>query len=255
MLRGCFYLFFYFLIWPTLSYRDPGIDMMDCLDKGEELDACAKQTVENFRETMDTGVPELQLPVLDPLHLKLIVFKFYNLTTELFDVDFFGFKKFILKSSNVDKKNRTWVIKLSIPTLNSVGMYRMFGTIWNFDFGQSTGDESFSADSVDVTAKLSIAPKGNNVEVTDLQLSIEMEHINLELECLFPRNGACCPEKYLKSCNSVLTKTVLRFINQDGKNFIKEFQPEISKKMGVVLKDYFNKAIASAESRYLIDYA
>eukprot|EP00092_Neocalanus_flemingeri_P092760 GFUD01117809.1.p1 GENE.GFUD01117809.1~~GFUD01117809.1.p1 ORF type:complete len:211 (-),score=40.13 GFUD01117809.1:111-743(-) len=210
MFRGCFYLFFYFLIWPTLSYRDPGIDMMDCLDKGEELDACAKQTVENFRETMDTGVPELQLPVLDPLHLKLIVFKFYNLTTELFDVDFFGFKKFILKSSNVDKKNRTWVIKLSIPTLNSVGMYRMFGTIWNFDFGQSTGDE---------------------------------------------RNGACCPEKYLKSCNSVLTKTVLRFINQDGKNFIKEFQPEISKKMGVVLKDYFNKAIASAESRYLIDYA
>eukprot|EP00092_Neocalanus_flemingeri_P083162 GFUD01104341.1.p2 GENE.GFUD01104341.1~~GFUD01104341.1.p2 ORF type:complete len:134 (-),score=37.96 GFUD01104341.1:141-542(-) len=133
-------------------------------------------------------------------------------------------------------------------------MYRLFGTIPpNFDLGLSTGAERFSADSVDVTAKLTIGPKGKKIEVTDLQLSLELDDINLELECLFPRNGACCPKKYLKSCNSILTKTVLRFINRDGKNFVKEFQPEISAKIGVILKDYFNKAIASVESQYLIE--
>ena len=64
------------------------------------------RTLESFRETMDTGIPELGVPPIDPIHLKLIDFKFYNLTVEFFDVNMFGFKGFSLKSSNVDKKKR-----------------------------------------------------------------------------------------------------------------------------------------------------
>ena len=32
-----------------------------------------------------------------------------------------------------------------------------------------------------------------------------------------------------------------RFINKDGKKFIEKFQPEISRKTGIILKDYLNK--------------
>eukprot|EP00092_Neocalanus_flemingeri_P026908 GFUD01029168.1.p1 GENE.GFUD01029168.1~~GFUD01029168.1.p1 ORF type:complete len:238 (-),score=47.82 GFUD01029168.1:4286-4969(-) len=204
-------VFISLLICQVLSYRDPGKDMMACVDRGELINTCAEQTLEDFRENMETGVSELQLPILDPIHIKLIDFKFYNLTTEFFDVDLSGFKSFRIKDSKVDKKRRTWDIKLALPTINAVGMYKMFGTIPpNLDLGVSTGEERFSADSVIVTAKLKLGPKGKNIQVTDLQLSLELGGINLELECLFPRNGACCPRKYLKSCNSVLTKTVLR---------------------------------------------
>ena len=106
-------------------------------------------------------------------------------------------------------------------------------------------------------AKLRLGSEGGKIVVTSLDLSIELDKIKLELECLFPRKGACCPKKHLKSCNPVLAKTVLRyvlasirvvvirllfrFINRDGKNFVKEFQPEISQKIGVILKDYFSK--------------
>merc|ERR1719483_679134 len=227
---------------------------MNCVDREDDLNACAAQMLENFRDTMESGIPELGLPPIDPIHLELIDFKFYNLTTEFIDVDLFGFKGFSLRSSNIDKKQRTWDIQLTLPTISAVGMYKLFGTIPpNLDLGLSSGDERFSADSVEVFAKLSLGSKGKSVEVTDLDLSIELDDINLELECLFPRKGACCPKKYLKSCNSVLAKTVLRFINRDGKNFVKEFQPEISKKIGVILKGYFNKAIANTEARYLIE--
>ena len=51
-------------------------------------------------------MPELGFPILDPIHIKLINFKFFNLTTEFFDVDLFGFKNFRLKNSVVDKKHR-----------------------------------------------------------------------------------------------------------------------------------------------------
>ena len=62
--------------------------------------------IENFRATMETGLPELQIPPLDPIHLNLIDFKFLNLTVEFFDLDLFGFKGFTLKSSIVDKTKR-----------------------------------------------------------------------------------------------------------------------------------------------------
>ena len=69
----------------------------------------------------------------------------------------------------------------------------------------------FSANSVDVTAKLTIGPKEDKVEVTNLIMTIELDDINLEMECLFPSNGKCCPEKYLKSSNSIFSKTVHRY--------------------------------------------
>ena len=68
------------------------------------------------------------------------------------------------------------------------------------------------------------------------------------------RNGRCCPRKYLKSCNTILSKTVhrypflqyhnylsfdmLRLVNSDSQAFIKRFQPEISSQVSPVLKNY-----------------
>ena len=55
---------------------------------------------------METGVPELDLPVLDPIRLEQINFKFYNLTTQFNQVDVFGFKNFKLLDSTIDKQKR-----------------------------------------------------------------------------------------------------------------------------------------------------
>ena len=70
----------------------------------------------------------------------------------------------------------------------------------------------FSADKVFVncTLILNTNPTGDGVIVQDILINVDLEGINLEMECLFPRNGKCCPKKYLKSCNTILTKTILR---------------------------------------------
>eukprot|EP00091_Calanus_sinicus_P002210 TRINITY_DN12249_c0_g1_i1.p1 TRINITY_DN12249_c0_g1~~TRINITY_DN12249_c0_g1_i1.p1 ORF type:complete len:221 (-),score=32.53 TRINITY_DN12249_c0_g1_i1:189-851(-) len=167
------FLIFSYFTNPTWCFQDPGIDLMTCIDGGQDLNACAEKTLEGFRKTMDTGLPELGLPPIDPMHLELIDFNFYNLTVEFFDLNMFGFKGFSLKSSNVDKKKRTWDIKLSLPKINAVGMYKMFGTIPpGLDLGLSTGDERFSADSVDAFARLTLGAQGNQITVTGLDLSI-----------------------------------------------------------------------------------
>ena len=68
----------------------------------------------------------------------------------------------------------------------------------------------FTADKVSVDATLVLVPQGDGVKVSDVKIGVDLEGIYLEMECLFPRNGKCCPKKYLKSCNTILTKTILR---------------------------------------------
>ena len=57
--------------------------------------------------------------------------------------------------------------------------------------------------------------EGGKILVTDFDMNLGLENIKVELECLFPKDGKCCPEKYLKSCNSILTKVVLRSVSSD----------------------------------------
>ena len=55
---------------------------------------------------MEVGVPELGIPVLEPVHLGIIDFKFYNLTVKFLDINMKGFKTFQLHTSSLDKHKR-----------------------------------------------------------------------------------------------------------------------------------------------------
>ena len=98
---------------------------MNCVDDGGDLNDCAAQYVlctlyihlnllswifirllETFRSLMETGIPELEVPPMDPIHIELIDFKFFNLTIEFLDVYMRGFKNFTLEKSSVDKEGR-----------------------------------------------------------------------------------------------------------------------------------------------------
>lgn len=64
------------------------------------------RTMEDFRDVMETGIEELDLPPLDPIYVEAIEFRFFNLTIEILDVYMKGFRNFKLEKSNVDKDGR-----------------------------------------------------------------------------------------------------------------------------------------------------
>ena len=95
--------------------------MMMCVDKNNDVDSCAfrfpneysrgklldllncYRTFEVMRDVMEVGVPELNIPVLEPVFLGLIDFKFYNLTVQFIDISMKGFKTFKLIDSHLNK--------------------------------------------------------------------------------------------------------------------------------------------------------
>ena len=56
---------------------------------------------------METGIPHLDLPPLDPMSIDRIGFTFWNLTAEFLDTKLRGFKGFRMKYSRVDKQKRS----------------------------------------------------------------------------------------------------------------------------------------------------
>ena len=55
---------------------------------------------------METGIPELNLPPLDPLSIDEINFKFFDAHIDFSDVVFRGFKNNAIKSNTIDKDKR-----------------------------------------------------------------------------------------------------------------------------------------------------
>ena len=56
-----------------------------------------------MRDVMEVGVPEMNIPVLEPVFLGLIDFKFYNLNVQFIDVTMKGLKSFKLLDSHLNK--------------------------------------------------------------------------------------------------------------------------------------------------------
>ena len=59
-----------------------------------------------MRSVMEVGVPEIGIPVLEPIKLGIIDFKFYNLTTQFIDITMKGFKTFQVLDSQLNKSKR-----------------------------------------------------------------------------------------------------------------------------------------------------
>jgi len=199
-------------IMVSFMLADPADDMVECLGGGQDLDSCTAQTLENFRANMETGLPELGLPPIDPMTIDEIGFKFFEVNAAFKNTKLRGFKDFKLESSKVDKQKRTWTISLFLPEMKSSGSYELAGKFPpNLDLGSSAGEERLSASDVRLTGEMKLGTRpGDKILVKELDLIPDFNNIDLELECLFPKDGKCCPDKFLKSCNPGLARIVLK---------------------------------------------
>ena len=64
------------------------------------------RTFDQMKEVMEVGVPELGIPVLEPVTLHQVEFKFFNLTVQFIDLVVRGLKSSQLLTSNLKKNHR-----------------------------------------------------------------------------------------------------------------------------------------------------
>jgi len=247
------------LILPSLARAqnfDPGRNLAQCVDGGVDLNTCTERMVNSIRPIMSTGIPGLNppLPPLDPMYVDKIAFNFAQVNMEFKDLNIEGLKEYQLRSSNVDKAAREWKLVMFIPRLEVKGRYKLTGEL-GIDLGVSEGPETFNATDTTIDGTGYLTSVGGKINVQKLDLKMKLGKVAIALDCLFPKdNGDCCPEKGFKnSCTPNLAKTIHRFINKDGQKFVQTFQPQISAKIGAIIKNLFNRGLQSLDASYMIN--
>merc|ERR1711971_1457702 len=137
----------FLLISTVACFDDPVVVLMKCIDGGDSVNTCSERAIETLIDSVETGIPELGLPPMDPMKLEQLNFRFFNLSLEVSNISQTGFKNLKLEKSVVDRDTRTWHVEMSLPRADSVGVYKMSGSLPpNIDLGTSSGPQRFSAD-------------------------------------------------------------------------------------------------------------
>merc|ERR1712156_113673 len=244
---------FFWAVAAATEALDLGEEFTSCVKQGEEVDVCTVRTINGLRESLSSDEIKDPRLSLDPLLVDEIDFSLGTISVDFTDMEGRGMKNFELVSTHVDRTNRKWDISLFVPKLEMSSRYSLQGQLF-VDLGVSIGDGQYNASKVQLDASCSLGKIGSKINVEEVDLKMAVEKMRMRLLCLFPKeDGSCCPEKFLHSCNPGLAKTSLRYVNNNSAKFVQKFQPEISAKIGEIIKNYLNSAMGQVETELMID--
>lgn len=252
-----------------------GDDFANCVVGGASQDECLDQLMDNLRLVSSTGVPEINVPPLDPLFLERIEF---NLVNPLFTVNVTFQESTVKGLSKYEKvyirKVGRDVIELQItaPEFEGAGRYILTGGgIIDLKTSKGNARTTFFDNTVTGRAQIGNIPSTGKMKIISMELDVRTKKLDMALDCLFPKKkpstcsrcsgcDAClCPLKgrkysHLSSGNPTLAETVHKFINDNSEKFVEDFQPQISKQVGAVVQEILDAVLGTIDAAYLLDH-
>merc|ERR1712131_439749 len=207
-------------------------ELNQCLENRETVD-CLKLVVGSLKQYMKTGIPEANLPPLDPLNLDNVGFSLAGAKVEFMNIFMEGLSNHTVKDVQYDDNTRIMTIELGIAKLKSTGDYALSGKVFNIEGN--------------------IILNGGKIEIGEMNIKLKINKIKVHMECLFPKPGGpqCCDaDKKFRSCNKILAKTIHRTINnQSGgtSSIVERFQDEITGKVAEITKQFLNSALSKVD--------
>jgi len=185
---------------------------------------------------MPTGIPENNIPVLDPMLIdSLSLTQGGTIRTTFSNMQVKGLSKFTTISVTADPDNMVLRLKLSIPELRIIGKYVTSGRVLLLEVeGAGTFWNVLGNVVVDATSNLVLKGTAPNeiLQVSSQNLDIQVAKIRLQLNNLF--NG-----------DPVLGQSVNSFLNDNSQQVFTELKPELSKQVGSLVRKVMNDALSA----------
>ncbi|RZF37246.1 hypothetical protein LSTR_LSTR006572 [Laodelphax striatellus] len=165
-----------------------------CKRNDPKLDECILHSIEDLRPKLKNGIPELEIPALEPLILPEVV---------------------VSPGGSTDLKNLVFKLVVAIPYLHFEGKYDVNASVLGVPI---QGKGPMRANATDVTADLVLKGKaskrgGNNyIDFYNIELGIDLGNYDIKLENLF--NG-----------DKALGDAVNIAINENKQEFMKSLKP------------------------------
>merc|ERR1712025_216949 len=200
----------------------------NCLaNQDNALNQCLKEMAENLKPFMKQGIPELNVPRTEPMHIDEIAFNLDAKSIGQLEVTFTnntisGLSSHQIETIHADKSAKTISLRIFIPDTTAEGMYKMKGSLTFLDIDNNDPPQPYKSlffnVTVDAVAKLRVINGKYEIE-DDPIVVIDVDGMNIDMENLFGGKA------------DLFAKSVLNFVNKDSQKFIKDFGPGIAKQV------------------------
>jgi len=186
---------------------------------------------------LNVGVPELKIPILEPLKLALVDFNqkgaALQAEAKLTNLVCLGASKAVVTNLKVDKVARTMSTNILFPTVNITGDYVINGTVMMITI-KGHGKIVMNMAGASGVMVYHLAPKGTGIQTTKTDLDLAVKHLDLKLNSLDKTDTVGEAVNNIISDNSqlifddikpVLSKLIAENINKITENLLAALPP------------------------------
>ncbi|XP_070162436.1 protein takeout [Polyergus mexicanus] len=208
-----------------------------CHRNDPNLNECVKQSVNSLRPYLKTGIPALQIPPCEPLHVPQIEISQavgpISITSTYTDIEVQGGTNFTLKSVKIDVDKDRVRLKLYLPRLEMIARYNMKGRIMLLPInGNGLARGNFT--DIDIIATVQgeryQSQKTGEIHyrVIDFYVDFDVGNANIYLDNLFNGDGT-------------LSNAMNLFLNDNWNVVAAEIKPALENTVSDMFKTFSNK--------------
>ncbi|XP_058453175.1 protein takeout [Malaya genurostris] len=208
-----------------------------CHKDDPKLTECMKQSIETLRPYLARGIPELDIPAIEPINLgDLIVAESVpgqGISITAKDIKAYGPGNFRLKRLNVLEYGKIYSFELELPHLYVEGRYVVDGRILLLPVkgaGRFTGNFTQGVGNVRIKGDRKVINGKNHLSLAKLDIKIKVGDGKIKLENLF-------------GGDRVLGEIINETINQNFSLLSHELIPLIEKALQRIFKTTGNKIL------------
>ncbi|XP_076317075.1 uncharacterized protein LOC143229113 isoform X2 [Tachypleus tridentatus] len=213
-----------------------------------DFEAYLREVLENFRNTMEYGIPPIGVPPLEPLTLRNIDI---NVKEDVADVDlkFYelkieGLSKFVVDKMESNLASYYADIGLSLPHLVVTGQYYLAGKVIGIFPLKGEGDYQIIAEGIYIGGMGQLVFNGQDLQFNELNLGLSWDELKVNLEnflgggewskliqVLLPAVGKGVFDRFKPKVMELLNKALMNKVNEelrkpDVKEIIKGIFPD-----------------------------
>ncbi|CAG9861419.1 unnamed protein product [Phyllotreta striolata] len=206
-----------------------------CHQSDANLPTCIKKSVEELRPLLVKGIPDLDIPSVEPLNISEVVIDqgsgSVSLRSVYKNIQVHGPSKFVIKDIKVDLEKDKMRIKLWLPELEVTCNYSIDGKILMMPIsGAGKSTAKYSNIEATITLRAERVKKGEEIyyNVTDFYVNFDIGDAKIHLDDLF--NG----DKDLGEAMNV-------FLNDNWRQIASEIKPVLEDNIAMIFKKFANK--------------
>lgn len=192
-----------------------------CQTRDPRYETCISESIEYLKPYLKSGVPEYNIPSLEPLKLKKLTFTpTSSIRVEAADIDAYGASNFEVKKAKLDFNTLVFLVDVALPNIRVEGRYGLDGKLLLLPIrgsGPMHGNFSNCIGACKIQVAKYIDENGDEkLRIMDFRMKVSVGNGTLKLDNLFGGERA-------------LGDIVNSAINNNFDLFLKELLPIVEK--------------------------